>query len=76
MTISARDSIQVEWWMEEEDELSPTLAFLEVEKDEGRHGFVAIHTMIDGTGSHSSYYLDREAAIRFARDILSTVVID
>lgn len=31
---------------------------------------VAIHTVIDGTGSHCSLYFDREAAIDFATALL------
>lgn len=37
---------------------------------------VAIHTMIDGTGSHASYYVDRESAIALAAEILRVVRLD
>jgi hypothetical protein len=48
-------------------------AYLDVESDDGGPGRVAIHTFIDGRGSMVSYYLDREAAIQFARMLLQAV---
>lgn len=53
----------------------PKRVDLEVERDELEPGKVAIHTMTSGTGSHASYYLDREAAIRFAGEILRAVAL-
>jgi hypothetical protein len=46
---------------------------LEVQRDLSGPGRVAVHTMINGTGSHASYYLDREAAIELAARLLLAV---
>ena len=73
--------VAVEWWDEKavDDQVSTykgVLASLEVEADEGRPGRVAIHTFVDGNGSLSSFYLDRESALSLARDILKTIALD
>lgn len=47
-----------------------------VEVDASEKTIIALHTMIDGTGSHASYYLDREHAIALAGEILQAVRID
>jgi hypothetical protein len=68
--------IAADWWNGTDGDLDgPQHADLAVERDENDPGKVAIHTMLNGTGSHSSYYLDREAAIRFASEILDAVVL-
>lgn len=73
--IQDTDRVRAEWWHGEEDELeeSPQRVYLEVERDEGGAGRVSIHTMLGGTGSHASYYLDREATIELAAKLLNAV---
>lgn len=64
--------IRAEFWPMNEDD--GTTAFIEAIPDEnGEPGRVSIHTFVNGEGSVTSYYLDREAAICLARDILAAV---
>ena len=74
--MTTRIAIPVEWWSGQDGDLDgPTRADLEVERDDVDPGRIAIHTMKDGPGSQGSYYLDREAAIRFAHAILDAVIL-
>ena len=64
------------WPMTDRDAVpEPLQANLEVERDDGGPGRVVIHTYVNGEGSLTSYYLDREAAIEMARDILGAVAL-
>lgn len=68
------DRIRTEFWGMTDDTEDGVTAFIEAIPDEnGEPGRVAIHTFINGEGSKASYYLDREAAICLARDILTAV---
>jgi hypothetical protein len=65
--------IKVEFWPMDSD--SAVIADLEVERDDYDAGRIALHTFIDGQGSKTSYYLDREAAIVLARNILDAAAL-
>jgi len=65
--------VKVEFWPLDSD--SAVIADLEVERDDYDAGRVALHTFIDGQGSKASYYLDREAAIVLARNILDACAL-
>lgn len=66
--------VRAEWWNGVLDLVRGEEADLEVERDDNP-GRIAIHTFVNGEGSKSSYYLDRESAIAFARNILEAVVL-
>jgi hypothetical protein len=69
------ERVRAEWWCGEDGSLDHDgTVWLEVDRDEAAAGRVAIHTIkSDGTGSHASYYLDRESAIEMAGKILNAV---
>lgn len=68
-------TVPVVFWPNTVDGDDGLRADLEVVRDEYEPGKIAIHTYVNGEGSKTSYYLDREAAIIFARDILAAVAM-
>lgn len=72
-------TVRAEWWPLQDadpDEVHGVDANLSLELGEGEPGQVALHTMVNGKGSLSSYYLSRESAIALARDILKLVALN
>lgn len=65
--------VKAEFWPMDSD--SAVIAELEVGRDEYDAGRVALHTFIDGQGSKASYYIDREAAIVLARNVLDACAL-
>lgn len=74
MTTETQTKIKAEFWGQEVEE--GKLADVEIERDENDAGRIALHTFVDGHGSVTSYYFDREAALVLARNILNAVTLD
>lgn len=71
------DTMPTKVWAEfwPDDAAAGVRATVEVTRDEYDPGKVAISTYVDGRGSVTSYYLDREAAISLARELLSAAAL-
>lgn len=75
MSTETQTKIKAEFWGESDTETA-RIADVEIERDENDAGRVALYTFVDGRGSVTSYYLDREAALVLARNILNAVTLD
>lgn len=70
--------VPARWWLGELGEGSGEIEdkSVVVEVDSEKPNEIALHTMIDGTVSHCSYYFDRESALSLAVKILEAVRLD
>lgn len=79
MSTTTQQGIRTEFWPMANDDAGMweegRTAMVEVERDESDPGRVTLHTMVDGRGSVTSYYFDREDAIRLANALLDAVVL-
>lgn len=74
---TATQRISVEFWPMADDAVLPEakLAELEVERDETNPDRIALHTFVDDRGSVTSYYVDRDSAIRLAHALLGASLL-
>lgn len=64
--------IRTEFWPVDAEQGTAAVVEIERAEDEPR---VAMFTMVDGEGSKTSYYFDREATIALAHALLGAVVL-
>ena len=70
-TITETPQVRAEFWPTDAED--GVLAVVEATRDEGDPTRVAVYTFVNGEGSKTSYYLDREAAVQLATDLLRAV---
>ena len=77
MTTDTKTTVKALFWSgtDGEAEYENAAADLELERDEDNPSMIALHTFVDGRGSVTSYYIDREQAIRLAHALLSEAMI-
>lgn len=77
MDTTTKPEITAEFWSGTDGnaEHEGTRVDLEIERDEGDSSRVSIHTFLNGEGSITSYYVDREHAIRLAHALLGAAML-
>lgn len=70
-------NISTEFWpmVDGDVEAEGVIATVEIERDEGSPDRIALHTSVDGRGSVTSYYFERDSAIRLAHALLGASLI-